>query len=64
MLLPLHRAWLRLLTMIYIALGPWHFGDFRNIFLPNISEDQKKFYDFSAGPQGGSAPYYGKSGPD
>ena len=27
---------------IYIALGPWHFGDFRNIFLPNIGEDHKK----------------------
>ena len=26
---------------IYIALGPWHFGDFRNIFLPNRGEDQK-----------------------
>ena len=38
---------LRLLTMllpgrIYIALGPWHFGDFRKIFLPNIGEDKKK----------------------
>ena len=27
---------------IYIALGSWYFGDFRNIFLPNIGEDQKK----------------------
>ena len=26
---------------IYIALGPWHLGDFCNIFLPNIGEDQK-----------------------
>ena len=26
---------------IYIALGPWHFGDFCNIFLPNRGEDQK-----------------------
>ena len=34
---------------IYFALGPWHFGDFRNIFLPNIGEDQKKSYDFSSG---------------
>ena len=49
---------------IYIALGPSHFGDFRNIFLPNIGEDQKKFYDFSSGPLAGSASYYGKSGPD
>ena len=35
---------------IYIALGPWRFGDFFNIFLPNIGEDQKKSYDFSSGP--------------
>ena len=34
---------------IYIALGPWHFGDFRNIFLPNIGEDQKKVLGFEAG---------------
>ena len=27
---------------ISIALGPWHFGDFRNIFLPNVGEDHKK----------------------
>ena len=27
---------------IYFALGPWHFGDFRYIFLPNVGEDQKK----------------------
>ena len=26
---------------IYIALGPWHFGDFRSIFLGNIGDDQK-----------------------
>ena len=40
-----YNRWLGLLTMllpgrIYIALGPWHFGDFCNIFLPNIGEDQ------------------------
>ena len=23
---------------IYVALGPWHFGDFRKIFLTNIEE--------------------------
>ena len=39
---------------IYIALGPWHFGDFRNIFLPNIGKDQKKSYDFSSGPLAGT----------
>ena len=48
---------------IYIALGPWHFGDFRNAFLPNITEDQKNSYDFRAGPLAGTAPYYGKCGP-
>ena len=49
---------------IYIALGPWHFGDFRNIILPNIGEDQKKSYNFSVGLLAGTAPYYGKSSPD
>ena len=58
---------LHLLTMllpgrIYIALGPWHFGDFRNIFLPNVGENHKKSYDLSAGPLAGTAPYCGKSG--
>ena len=48
----------------YIALGPWHFGDFRNIFLPNIGEGQKKSYDYSSGPLAGTASYCGKSGPD
>ena len=38
---------------IYFALGPWHFEDFRNIFLPNIGKDQKKSYDFSSGPLAG-----------
>ena len=27
---------------IYIARWLWYFGDFRNIFLPNIGEDHKK----------------------
>ena len=35
---------------IYIARGPWHVGDFCNIFLPNINEDQKKSYYLSEGP--------------
>ena len=35
---------------IYFVLGPWNFGDFHNIFLSNIGEDQKKSYDFSSGP--------------
>ena len=43
-----------LLGRIYIALGPWRFGDFRNIFLPNIGEDQKKSYNFSLGPLAGT----------
>ena len=47
---------------IYIALGPWHFGDIRNIFLPNIGEDQKKAYDFNSGPLADTVSYYGKSG--
>ena len=49
---------------IYIALGPWHFKDIRNIFLQNIDEDQKKSCNFSSGPLAGTASYYGKSGPD
>ena len=64
-----YDRWLRQLTMllpgrIYIALGPWHFGDYCNIFLPNVAEDQKKSYDFRAGPLASTAPYYGKPGPD
>ena len=27
--------------LIYIARDTWHLGDFFNIFLPNIDEDQK-----------------------
>ena len=30
------------LGRIYIARDPWYFGDFCNIFLPNIGEDQEK----------------------
>ena len=41
-----------LLSRIYFALRPWHFGDFRNILLPNIGENRKKSYDFSLGPLG------------
>ena len=33
-----------------IVWGPWHFGDFRNIFQPNVGEDQKKSYHLSVGP--------------
>ena len=36
---------------IYIALGPWHFGDFRNIFLPNVGEDQKSLKILAQGPE-------------
>ena len=39
---------------IYFPLGLWHFGDFRNIFLPNIGEDQKKSYDFRSGTPAGT----------
>ena len=34
---------------ICIARGSWHFGDFRNIFLPNIGEDQQKVLPFERG---------------
>ena len=37
------------LGRIYIAIGLWHLGGFCNIFLPNVSEDQKKSYYLSAG---------------
>ena len=49
----LFRSW------IYIARGPWHFMDFCNIFLPNISEDQKNPSIWGRGP--GTEPY-GKYG--
>ena len=39
---------------IYFAQGPWHFEDIRNIFLPNIGEEQKKSYDFSLGTLAGT----------
>ena len=45
---------------IYIAQSPWHFGDFCNIFLPNIGEDQKSLTILARG-QPGTVPY-GKSG--
>ena len=32
------------------CVGPWLLGEFCNIFLPNVSEDQKKSYYLSAGP--------------
>ena len=50
-----------LTNQLGIALGSWHFGDFRNIFLPNIGEDLKKTYHLSAGPFG-TVPYR-NSGP-
>ena len=61
-----YNRWLRLLIMllpgqIYIALGPWHFGDFCKIFLPNIGKTKQKSNDFRVGPLAGTAPYYGKS---
>ena len=36
--------------LVYIVRGPWHLGDFCKVFLPDISEDQKKFCYLSAGP--------------
>ena len=45
----------------HVIAGP-DFGDIRNIFLPNIGEDQKKkSHDFSSVPLAGTASYYGKS---
>ena len=49
-----------LLGRIYIALGPWHFGNFCKIFLSSIGEDQKKSYNLSAGLLADTAPYYGQ----
>ena len=40
---------------IDIARSPWHLGDFCNIFLPNISEDQKSLTVRARGP--GTVPY-------
>ena len=62
---PLSLATLLIMLLpgrISIALGPWQFGDFRNIFLPNVGEDHKKSSDLSAGLLAGTAPYCGKSG--
>ena len=50
-----NNRWLHLLTIDnpgpdLIARGPWHCGNFCNVFLPNIiGEDQKKSYHPSAG---------------
>ena len=41
--------------------GPRHFGDFCNIFLANIREDQKNSHHLSASSLHGTA--YTKSGP-
>ena len=46
---------------IFIAGGPCHFGDFCNIFLPNVGEDQKKVSS-SEREAPGNVPFYGKSG--
>ena len=59
---------LSLLAMLLLGpnlhvLGPWHFGDFCNIFLPNIGEDQKTSHHLSAGPLAGIVPCYDKSDP-
>ena len=46
---------------ICITWGPWYFGDFRNIFLPNIGEDQINVLS-SERKALGTVPY-GKSSP-
>ena len=45
--------------LIYIVRGPWHLGNFCNIFLPNTSEDKKSPTIWAQGP--GTVPY-GKYG--
>ena len=50
----MYNRWLRLLTMLLPGpdlhrVGPLALWDFRNIFLQNTDEDQKKSY-MSAGP--------------
>ena len=35
---------------ICIARGPWYFQHYRNIFLPNVGEDQKKSFHLNAEP--------------
>ena len=49
------------LGRIYIARGPWHLGDFCNIFLPNESENKKSPTIWVLGH--GTVPY-GKYGAD
>ena len=49
------------LGRIYIARGPWYFGDCRNIFLPNVGKDQKRVLPSELWAPG-TVPY-GKSGP-
>ena len=51
-----YNRWLRLLAMLLPrsdlhCAGPWHVGDFRNIFLQSIGEDQKKSNHLGAEPQ-------------
>ena len=35
---------------VHTARGPWYFGDFCNIFLPNTGEDQEKVLPSERGP--------------
>ena len=37
-------------SRIYIALDPWHLGNFRSIFLGNIDEVQKNLTISARGP--------------
>ena len=55
-----YDRWLRLLAMLLPrpdlhCAGPMALGDFRNIFLPNIGEDQKKSHHPSVGLLAGTA---------
>ena len=40
---PWLRLWMITLTNHVIVRNPRHFGDFRNIFLQNVDEDQNKY---------------------
>ena len=48
----------------FTLCGPQALGDFHNIFLPILGEDQKTSNHLSAGLLAGTVLYYGKSGSD
>ena len=48
MITPTYRV---ILGRIDVAQGPWNFRDKRNIFLPNIGENQKNVFPSEPGAQ-------------